>query len=90
MNPLPPEAVAGIDQSVADQDQRLDRVIDMYQKIAKAHGTAAATAVVASQFWNETKLPQLLGLVQLFAVAIARCADYREREQERDQTFPDR
>jgi len=74
VHPLPPQAVAGIDQRAGQCDAALDDLIAKWRMIRRVHGSAAATGVLAGDFYS-TQIRGFPNIVDLLAFAIARLAD---------------
>jgi hypothetical protein len=74
MQPLPPEAVAGIDQRAGQCEAALDDLIGKWRFIAARHGSAGATGALAMDF-NTTQIRNVGNVIDLLACAIARLAD---------------
>lgn len=81
--PLPPEAVAGIDQRAGVCNGMLDKLIAQYQRIAAVHGTAAAAGVMSGEL-HDTKIRGIGNVIDVLVFAVARLAD-NELERQREQ-----
>lgn len=75
MQPLPPKAVAGIDQRAGQCEPALDDLIAKWRFIAARHGSAGATGVVALEISTNTSIRNVGNVIDLLAFAIARLAD---------------
>lgn len=74
MQPLPPEAVAGIDQRAGQCEAALNDLIAKWRIIAARHGSAGATGALAQDFYT-TQIRNVGNVIDLLAFAIARLAD---------------
>lgn len=74
VQPLPPEAVAGIDQRAGACNAALDELAEKYRKIAAQHGTSAAVGVIGSEL-HSVQIRAVGNIIDMLAFAIARIAE---------------
>lgn len=74
MQPLPPEAVAGIDQRAGQCEAALDDLVAKWRVMAARHGSAGATGALAMDFYT-TSIRNVGNVIDLLAFAIARLAE---------------
>lgn len=80
MNPLmPPEAVAKLDQNMAQYDEALTETIRRFRLLASQVGTGAATSMFALQV-NQTPIGELPKLLGALVAAVVRCAEREPQE----------
>jgi hypothetical protein len=74
IQPLPPEAVAGVDQRAGLCEAALDDLVAKWRIIAARRGSAGATGAIAMDFYT-TQIRGINNIVDLLAFAIARLAE---------------
>ena len=85
MQPLPPQAVTGLDNRTAQCSEGLKKLVAKYRMVAAGHGTAGAIGALAIEIATTTPIASFQNVVDLLVVAVSELAEKTAVTTDRQQ-----